>query len=37
MGYEIPGIGVVGGDIVAGILDTFDTRIVRVLLDETMG
>ena len=23
MGYEIPGIGVIGGDIVAGILDKF--------------
>ena len=37
MGYEIPGIGVIGGDIVAGILDKFDTRIARVLLDETTG
>ena len=35
MGYEIPGIGVIGGDVVAGILDKFDTRIARVLLDET--
>ena len=37
MGYEIPGIGVIGGDIVAGILDRFDTRIARVLLDERTG
>ena len=37
MGYEIPGIGVIGGDIVAEILDKFDTRIARVLLDETTG
>ena len=37
MGYEIPGIGVIGGDIVAAILDRFDTRIARVLLDERTG
>ena len=37
MGYEIPGIGVIGGDIVAAILDRFDTRIARVLLDEHTG
>jgi len=37
MGYEIPGIGVIGGDVVAGILDRFDTRIARVLLDERTG
>ena len=37
MGYEIPGIGVIGGDVVAGILDRFETRIARVLLDETTG
>jgi len=37
MGYEIPGIGVIGGDIVAGILDKFDTAITRVLLDERTG
>ena len=37
MGYEIPGIGVIGGDIVAGILTKFDTRIARVLLDEHTG
>ena len=37
MGYEIPGIGVIGGDVVAGILDRFDTRIARVLLDEHTG
>jgi HNH endonuclease len=37
MGYEIPGIGVIGGDVVAAILNRFDTRIVRVLLDETTG
>ena len=37
MGYEIPGIGVIGGDVVAGILERFDTRIARVLLDEHTG
>jgi hypothetical protein len=37
MGYEIPGIGVVGGDVVAAILEKFDTRIARVLLDERTG
>ncbi|MEO6142803.1 MAG: DUF222 domain-containing protein [Dermatophilaceae bacterium] len=37
MGFEIPGIGVIGGDIIAGILDKFDTRIARVLLDERTG
>jgi hypothetical protein len=37
MGYEIPGIGVIGGDVVASILDKFDTRIARVLLDEHTG
>jgi hypothetical protein len=37
MGYEIPGIGVIGGDIVAAILAKFDTRIARVLLDERTG
>jgi hypothetical protein len=37
MGYEIPGIGVIGGDVVAAILDRFDTRIARVLLDERTG
>jgi len=37
MGYEIPGIGVVGGDVVAAILAKFDTRIARVLLDERTG
>ena len=37
MGFEIPGIGVIGGDVVAGILDKFDTRIARVLLDERTG
>jgi len=37
MGYEIPGIGVIGGDVVAGILDRFNTRIARVLLDERTG
>jgi HNH endonuclease len=37
MGYEIPGIGVIGGDVVAGILEKFDTRIARVLLDERTG
>jgi len=37
MGLEIPGIGVIGGDVVASILDKFDTRIARVLLDERTG
>jgi Domain of unknown function (DUF222) len=37
MGYEIPGVGVVPGDVVAGICSRFDTRIRRVLLDETAG
>jgi hypothetical protein len=37
MGYEIPGIGVIGGDVVAAILAKFDTRIARVLLDERTG
>ena len=37
MGYEIPGIGVIGGDVVAAILSKFDTRIARVLLDERTG
>jgi len=37
MGYEIPGIGVIGGDVVAAILQKFDTRIARVLLDERTG
>ena len=37
MGYEIPGIGVIGGDVVAGILEKFDTRIARVLLDQRTG
>ena len=37
MGYEIPGIGVIGGDIVSAILDRFETRIARVLLDEATG
>jgi len=37
MGFLIPGIGVIGGDIITGILDRFDTRIARVLLDEETG
>ena len=37
MGYEIPGIGVIGGDVVAAILGRFDTRIARVLLDQRTG
>jgi hypothetical protein len=37
MGYEIPGIGVIAGDVVAAILAKFDTRIARVLLDERTG
>ena len=32
-----PPCGDIGGDIVAGILDKFDTRIARVLLDERTG
>jgi hypothetical protein len=32
-----PGIGVIGGDIVAAILQRFDTRIARALLEETTG
>ena len=37
MGHEIPGIGVIGGDVVAAILEKFDTCIARVLLDERTG
>jgi hypothetical protein len=37
MGYEIPGIGVIGADVVAAILAKFDTRVARVLLDERTG
>ena len=37
MGYEIPGVGVVPGDVVAGICARFDTRIRRVLLDQASG
>ena len=37
MGYEISGVGVVPGDVVAGICARFDTRIRRVLLDEGSG
>jgi hypothetical protein len=37
MGYEIPGVGVIGGDVVASIQDRFDTHIARVLLDERTG
>jgi hypothetical protein len=37
MGLKIPGIGVIGGDVVASILDKFDTRIARALLDERTG
>ena len=37
MGYEIPGVGVIPGDIVAGICTRFDTRIRRVLLDPASG
>ena len=37
MGYEIPGVGVIPGDIVAGICSRFDTRIRRVLLDPASG
>jgi len=37
MGYLIPGIGVIAGDVVAAILDRFDTKIARVLLDEQTG
>ena len=37
MGYEIPGVGVIPGDVVAGICERFDTRIRRVLLDQASG
>jgi hypothetical protein len=37
MGLAIPGGDVIGGDVVASILDKFDTRIARVLLDERTG
>ena len=37
MGYEIPGVGVIPGDVVAGICARFDTRIRRVLLDPASG
>jgi hypothetical protein len=37
MGYEIPGVGVIPGDVVAGICAAFDTRIRRVLLDPASG
>ena len=37
MGYEIPGVGVIPGDVVAGICERFDTRIRRVLLDPASG
>jgi len=37
MGYEIPGVEVIGGDVFAGILDNFDTAITGVLLDEHTG
>ena len=37
MGYEIPGIGVIGGDVDAAILGKIETRIARVLLDERTG
>ncbi len=37
MGYQIPGVGVIPGDVVAGICERFDTRIRRVLLDPASG
>ena len=37
MGYEIPGIGVIGGDVDAAILGKFETRTARVQLDERTG
>jgi hypothetical protein len=37
MGYEIAGVGVIPGDVVAGICARFDTRVRRVLLDEATG
>ena len=37
MGYQIPGVGVIPGDVVAGICERFDTRIRRVLLDPRSG
>ena len=37
IGSEVPGIGVIPSDVVAGICSSFDTRIRRVLLDEVAG
>ena len=37
MGYEIAGVGVIPGDVVAGICARFGTRVRRVLLDEATG
>ena len=37
IGSEVPGIGVIPSDVVAGICSSFDTRIRRVLLDQVAG
>ena len=37
IGSEVPGVGVIPSEIVAGICASFDTRIKRVLLDEVSG
>lgn len=37
MGLEVPGVGVVPGDVVARICQSFETRITRVLLDTRTG
>jgi len=37
MGFEVPGVGVIPGDVVAAITDRFDTHIRRVLLDTRTG
>lgn len=36
-GYEIPGVGIIPGDIVAQLTNAFDTSINRVLLDPRTG
>ena len=37
MGFEVPGVGVIPGNVVAAITDRFDTHIRRVLLDARTG
>ena len=37
IGSEVPGVGVIPSEVVAGICSSFDTRIQRVLLDEVAG